>query len=178
MLQQLAQWNAIHGEAIFGTRPWLAYGESAVKVKGGAFGEDYKYNAQEIRFTTKGAALYAIALGWPADGKLVVRSLAAPAGKINSVRLLGCNRKVDWQQTAEGLVVTLPEQKVSEYTCAIKVTGSGLKPVEIPQVTLAIRAEPSGSYLLRADAGRPAWGPNQTGSAWRSAEYRVLGQSG
>ena len=152
MLQQLAQWNAINGEAIFGTRPWLVYGESAVKVKGGAFGEDYKYNAQEIRFTTKGAALYAIALGWPADGKLVVRSLAAPAGKINSVRLLGCNRKVDWQQTAEGLVVTLPEQKVSEYTCAIKVTGSGLKPVEIPQVTLAIRAEPNGSYLLRADA--------------------------
>ena len=136
MLQQLAQWNAIHGEAIFGTRPWLVYGESAVKVKGGAFGEDYKYNAQEIRFTTKGAALYAIALGWPADGKLVVRSLAAPAGKINSVRLLGCNRKVDWQQTAEGLVVTLPEQKVSEYTCAIKVTGSGLKPVEIPLIKL------------------------------------------
>ena len=74
MLQQLAQWNAIHGEAIFGTRPWLVYGESSVKVKGGNFGEDYKYNAREIRFTTKGATLYAIALGWPADGKLVVKS--------------------------------------------------------------------------------------------------------
>jgi len=152
MLQQLAQWNAIHGEAIFGTRPWLVYGESAVKVKGGAFGEDYKYNAHEIRFTTKGATLYAIALGWPADGKLVVRSLAAPAGKINTVRLLGYQKKVDWQQTAEGLVVTLPEQKVSEYTCAIRITGSDLKPVEIPQVTLAIRAEPDGSYTLGADA--------------------------
>ncbi len=35
------QWNAIHGEAIFGTRPWLVYVESAVKVKGGAFGEDF-----------------------------------------------------------------------------------------------------------------------------------------
>jgi len=152
MLQQLAQWNAIHGEAIFGTRPWLVYGESAVKVKGGAFGEDYKYNAREIRFTSKGAALYAIALGWPADGKLVVRSLAAPAGKINRVSLLGYRGTVDWQQTAEGLVVTLPKQKVSEYTCAIKVTGSSLEPVEIPQVTLAIRAEPNGGYTLGADA--------------------------
>ncbi len=152
MLQQLAHWNAIHGEAIFGTRPWLVYGESAVKVKGGAFGEDYKYNAREIRFTTKGPTLYAIALGWPADGKLVVRSLAAPAGKIRKVSLLGYKQKVDWQQTAEGLVVTLPAQKVSEYTCAIKITGSDLKPVEIPQVTLAIRAEPNGSYTLGADA--------------------------
>ena len=34
MLAQLADWNAIHGEAIFGTRPWLVYGESAVKVEG------------------------------------------------------------------------------------------------------------------------------------------------
>ena len=81
MLEQLADWNAIHGEAIFGTRPWLVYGESAVKVKGGSFKEDFKYDAREIRFTTKGATLYAIALGWPEDGKLVVRSLAKPAGE-------------------------------------------------------------------------------------------------
>ena len=152
MLQQLAQWNAIHGEAIFGTRPWLVYGESSVKVKGGNFGEDYKYNAREIRFTTKGATLYAIALGWPADGKLVVKSLAAPAGKISNVRLLGYNRKVDWQQTAEGLVVTLPAQKVSEYTCALKIAGTDLKPVEPPKATTTIRSEANGSYMLGADA--------------------------
>ena len=152
MLQQLAQWNAIHGEAIFGTRPWLVYGESSVKVKGGNFGEDYKYNAREIRFTTKGATLYALALGWPADGKLVVKSLAAPAGKISTVRLLGYNLKVDWQQTAEGLIVSLPEQKVSEYTCAVRITGTDLKPVELPGTTTTIRSEANGSYTLGADS--------------------------
>ena len=152
MLGQLAKWNAVHGEAIFGTRPWAVYGESSVKVKGGNFGEDYKYNAREIRFTTKGATLYAIALGWPADGKLVVKSLAAPAGKISTVRLLGYNRKVDWQQTAEGLVVTLPAQKVSEYTCALKIVGTDLKPVGLPQAATTIRSEANGSYMLGADA--------------------------
>ena len=35
MLAELPEWNAIHGEAIHGSRPWLVYGESAVKVKGG-----------------------------------------------------------------------------------------------------------------------------------------------
>ena len=152
MLQQLAQWNAIHGEAIFGTRPWLVYGESSVKVKGGNFGEDYKYNAREIRFTTKGATLYAIALGWPADGKLVVRSLATPAGKIKRVSLFGYSGTVDWQQTAEGLVVTLPAQKVSEYTCALKIVGTDLKPVGLPQAATTIRSEANGSYMLGADA--------------------------
>jgi alpha-L-fucosidase len=152
MLQQLAQWNAIHGEAIFGTRPWLVYGESSVKVKGGNFGEDYKYNAREIRFTTKGATLYALALGWPADGKLVVKSLAEEAGKINDVSLLGYNGKVDWRQSAEGLIVSLPEQKVSEYTCAVRITGTDLKPVELPGTTTTIRSEANGSYTLGADS--------------------------
>ena len=41
-LGQLADWIAIHGESIYGTRPWLVYGESAIKVKGGNFKEDFK----------------------------------------------------------------------------------------------------------------------------------------
>ena len=47
MLGQLADWTAVHGEAIYGSRPWLVYGESTVKVKGGHFNEDYKYNAKK-----------------------------------------------------------------------------------------------------------------------------------
>jgi len=131
MLSQLADWNAIHSEAIFGTRPWLVYGESSVKVKGGSFKEDFKYNAREIRFTTKGATLYAIALGWPEDGQLTVRSLAKPAGEdvnnISSVSLLGCDDKLEWKQSAEGLIVKLPAKRVSEFTAALKIAGGNLK---------------------------------------------------
>ena len=134
--RQLADWTAIHGEAIYGSRPWLVYGESAVKVKGGNFGEDFKYNAKEIRFTTKGPVLYAIALGWPEDGQIVVRSLAKPAGakvnNITAVSLLGYDGKVAWKQTAEGLIVTLPEKKVSEFTTGLKIIGTQLKPVSLP----------------------------------------------
>jgi hypothetical protein len=32
----------------------------AIKVKGGHFNENFKYDAKEIRFSTKGAALHAI----------------------------------------------------------------------------------------------------------------------
>ncbi|MCX6866533.1 MAG: alpha-L-fucosidase [Verrucomicrobia bacterium] len=133
MLEQLAAWNAVHGEAIYGTRPWTVYGESAVKVKGGAFKEDYQYNAREIRFTTKGTTLYAIALGWPDDGKLVIRSLAKPEGRdinaISDIRLLGHDGKLEWKQGPDGLVVTLPSGKLSEFTSALRITGDKLQAV-------------------------------------------------
>ena len=156
MLAELADWTAIHGEAIYGSRPWLVYGESAVKVKGGSFGEDFKYNAKEVRFTTKGPVLYAIALGWPEDGRLVVRSLAKPAGEninnITAVSLLGYDGKLDWNQTAEGLVVTLPEKKVSKYTTGLKIIGTELKPVSFAAPTSTLKPDRRGTLALDADA--------------------------
>ena len=109
----------------------LVYGESSIKVKDGHFNEDSKYTAEEIRFTTKGATLCAIALGWPADNKLVVKSLAESAGKISGVSLLGYDGKLDWKQAADSLVVTLPKVKLSQYACALKITGADLKPAAV-----------------------------------------------
>jgi alpha-L-fucosidase len=155
MLEQLADWNAIHGEAIFGTRPWLVYGESTVRVKGGSFKEDFKYNASEIRFTAKGPTLYAIALGWPENRQITVRSLAEPAGanvnNITGVSLLGYEGKLEWKQTAAALVVTLPERKVSEYTTALKITGSNLKNIPFTVSVPPISPDARGSLRLGAD---------------------------
>jgi alpha-L-fucosidase len=131
MLETMAAWIKIHGEAIYDTRPWLVYGEGPVRSAGGNFKEDFAYTAGDIRFTTKGNTLYAIALGWPEDGRLMIKSLAwqdRSGSKITGVKLLGYNGKVQWDQTAAGLVVRLPPTKVSEYTCAVRITGSNLRP--------------------------------------------------
>lgn len=96
-------------------------------------------------------SLYAIALGWPEDGKLLVRSLATPAGKVKSVSLLGSDSTIEWQQTDEGLVVTVPQQKVSEYTCALKITGDNLKPAPIPQVVITVSPDAQGNFQLVPD---------------------------
>jgi alpha-L-fucosidase len=153
MLGQMAAWIAVHGEAIYGTRPWLVYGEGGVRYKANKFAEDFSYTAKDIRFTTKGPTLYAIALGWPADGKLVIRSLAAPAGKlsIKSVGLLGYDGKLSWRQTDEGLVVTMPEKKTSQIACALRITGEDLKPAPIQEVTAAVPADAKGSFTLSPD---------------------------
>jgi alpha-L-fucosidase len=127
MLAQMAAWNAVNGEAIFGTRPWRVYGEGAIKAEGGNFKEDFAYSSKDIRFTTKGQTLYAFALGWPADGRLTIKSLAKSAplvkGQIKAVRLLGHDGKLEWSQSDKGLVITLPKKKPCNYAFAFEITG-------------------------------------------------------
>jgi hypothetical protein len=48
-----------HGEAIYGTHPWKKYGEGRVLNN-----RPNRYTAEDIRFTVKGDALYAIFLAW------------------------------------------------------------------------------------------------------------------
>jgi len=154
MLQQMAEWSAVNGEAIYGTRPWLVFGEGAVKTRGGAFNENTTYSAKDMRFTTKGKTLYAIALGWPADGQFVIRALAktddASANVIKRVELLGHKGKLEFTQTAEGLTVQLPAEKLSDLTCSLRITGSNLKPAFSP-ATSVIKPDAAGRLLLNAE---------------------------
>jgi alpha-L-fucosidase len=190
MLKELAEWNQVHGEAVFGTRPWLVYGESAIKVRGGHFKEDFKYNAKEIRFTTKGGTLYAIALGWPEDGQLVIRSLAKPDGEdvnqIAALSLLGYDGQVSWRQSAEGLVVTLPTQKVSAHTVALKISGNRLKNIPFTISVVPVSPDAKGNFRLGAEdaelhgdqiqtenqGGQPNIGFWDKGSEWVSWNVR------
>jgi alpha-L-fucosidase len=77
--------------------------------------------------------LYAIALGWPDNGQIVVKSLAKTedvrANRIRRVELLGCKGKLRFTQTDRGLTVVLPEQATRRLTCSLKITGSNLEPV-------------------------------------------------
>jgi alpha-L-fucosidase len=157
-LAQLAAWIAINGEGIYETRPWLVYGEGATRAKGGHFKEDFAYSAKDIRFTSKGdGTLYAFALGWPADGKLLIRSLAKVPGveaKLARVQLLGHAGDVRWTETAEGLQVELPPQKPCDYALALKLTGQNLrayKPELAAPAAVVVLAEPTGNFTLAPD---------------------------
>jgi len=153
MLGQMADWTAVHGEAIFGSRPWQVYGEGTVKARGGSFREDYTYSAKDIRFTTKGSTLYALALGWPTDNRLTIRSLASMPGKnqISNIQLLGYHGRLTWSQGAEGLTVQLPVTKVSELTCGLKITGRHLNAVIQPDPVPTVVASDGGALVLSAE---------------------------
>ncbi|HEX8486076.1 alpha-L-fucosidase [Sphingomonas sp.] len=107
-LSEMAAWMAINREAIHGTRPWTVFGEGPTRTAEGAFKENAAYTPQDIRFTTKGDALYAIALGVPA-GPVAIGALGRVAGHerrpVRSVRLLGTKRALRFEQTDRALVV-------------------------------------------------------------------------
>ena len=148
----IGAWLQVNGELIYATRPWKVFGEgpSTKTFEKGQFdgqSDTHKtpFTPEDIRFTQSmdGRTLYAIVLGWPEDGKVGVKSLAktddASANKIKRVELLGYKGKLKFTQTAGGLIVELPAQKISGPTCSLKITGSNLKPVTPPATATAIR---------------------------------------
>jgi len=154
MLHQLADWTAVNGEAVYGTRPWLVYGEGPTRAGGGAFKENFQYTAKDIRFTTKGDTLYAIALGRPEDKRMIIRSLAKADGAeqnlIQKVELLGCEGGLSFTQTTNGLVVELPVEKTSDLTCSLRITGRSLKPVPSRE-TGVVAPDANGCLTFRAE---------------------------
>lgn len=134
-LQELTGWMNTNSECIYNTRPWTIYGEGP-SVKNDATAKDStvaprglgpNYTAQDIRFTTKGKTLYAIAMGWPEDQKIVIKALATNSpyykGEITSLHLLGSSDKLQYTRNETGLIVTIPGQKINDYGVVLKVNS-------------------------------------------------------
>ena len=118
-LDELEAWMTQNGESIFGTRPWVRFGEGPVaekSIKMNAQGfNDGQYNgmdSRDIRFNQTKKFLYVTAMGWPREGQLTIKSLAKGnpdfRKAIKKVYLLGYG-VLKATQTTEGLVVQLPK---------------------------------------------------------------------
>jgi alpha-L-fucosidase len=89
----LGQWLDGNGEAIFDTRPWQV---AESRTSGGV----------DVRFTQKGETLYATLLDTPAEGQVVINGLCGAPGA--TVRLLGSEERLEWQQMDSGMALRLP----------------------------------------------------------------------
>ncbi|MDI1334545.1 MAG: alpha-L-fucosidase [Lacunisphaera sp.] len=127
ILAELADWTPVNGEAIFGTRPWVKFGEGPnIGNTKERFNEGSAVrDSRDIRFTTKGDVIYAIILGWPGDGaSYTVSSFtpeALPKG-IARVNLLGTPGDLEWSQDAAGLHVTFPAHTLCKHAFALKIS--------------------------------------------------------
>jgi alpha-L-fucosidase len=124
-LKGLAQWMRINGEAIFASRPWKVAGEGPARGVGGMFNEGRAtYGARDLRFTTKGGALYAFALGWPVE-PLEIKSLGAAAGLLDrpiaQITLLGSDEPIRWSRTDAALIIQPPLHKPCDHAIVFKI---------------------------------------------------------
>ena len=85
------------------------------------------FTSQDIRFTTRGDSLYAIALAWPEHGSVTIKSLATDSGlfqrSIEKVELLGSNELLHWRRESSGLTVDLPGGRPCEYAFALRISS-------------------------------------------------------
>lgn len=129
ILLEIGRWLSINGEAIYATRPWKAYGEGPTGVIEGSFQDTKRaaFTAQDIRFTTKSNILYAIILGLPENGEVIISSLGLNAdlypAAIKHIHLLGEKEQleVQWLREADGLRVNILPGKAIAPAFVLKI---------------------------------------------------------
>jgi alpha-L-fucosidase len=127
IVDRIATWTQRNGEAIFGTRPWRVFGEGPTKPPAGMLNESEAkpFTAEDIRFTRKGNALYAIFLDWPAM-ESTIRSLGASSGGgVERIDLLG-GPELQFRRDPDALRVALPAPRDGGFVPALRIRGSGL----------------------------------------------------
>jgi len=130
VLNGIAAWMDVNKECIFDTRPWKVYGEGPSTLgpqlapTGLNEGKARPFTADDVRYTTKGGALYAILLGAP-KGDVNLKSLGTAAnllsGPVKSVTLVGSDEPLEWSQTADGLSIKAPHGKLSDIATVFKI---------------------------------------------------------
>ncbi len=138
IMKGIGRWMKVNGEAIYGTRRFSVFGEGPtkttkqVKIKGKTKikWDHRKLGGEDIRFTQKDNNLYSIALGWPKDGKLSIKTLASDygissEGKIEKISLLGTDEKITWTRDTKGLHVQFPKEEFGEFAYALKIEVAG-----------------------------------------------------
>lgn len=140
ILFEIGDWLKINGEAIYNTRPFTTASEGPTSVKDANYDVEMVnaqlnneagdagdvvsniFTAKDFRFTQNGNNVFAIAMGWPKDGILKIKTLKKGAIDIASLSLLGCDEVLSYQQTEDDLEVTLPQSRPCDHAYALKIT--------------------------------------------------------
>ena len=126
-LLEMGEWLKMNGEAIYGTRPWKVLGEGPAKIIEGHLSERQNPDNTEddIRFTQKDGALYALLLDVPTKD-IEIRSFGKASGlldkEIKNIEILGSTEKIRWEINDDFLKINKPDNIIGNHCVVFKIT--------------------------------------------------------
>ena len=132
VVEGITKWMDVNSECIYATRPWFIYGEgpkadnaNPINAQGFNEGKGDSYTSKDIRFTKKGATLYAVIMEWPDDDEeVLIRSLGTEtkyySENMDKVTMLG-GELVSYNFDKEGLKVKLPVKADMEAPLVLRI---------------------------------------------------------
>lgn len=132
VVEGIAAWMAVHGQSIYGTRPWRVFGEgpaladvAPIRAQGFNEGRGRPLGPTDARYVQKPGekALYVTLFGAP-TGATSLKALGLGAGpeRIAAVELLGSDETVRWTQGEDGLTIEPAPEYPSELAVVYRVT--------------------------------------------------------
>jgi alpha-L-fucosidase len=104
-LLAIGKWLQVNGEAIYGTRPWVTF----------------KQDRPDLRFTTKGNVLYAIALAKPQKPFVIQSTKNWKPGSVTTIKLLGSDIAIKWKDKGNGIRITPPREWPGKHAWIFKI---------------------------------------------------------
>jgi alpha-L-fucosidase len=110
-LLAIGTWLETNGEAIYGTRPWDTFGQEK----------------PDLRFTTKGDALYAILLERVNEPFFIQLDEKTGAGRVTTVSLLGSDNPLEWHRVEDRIRITPPGQWPGSHAWTFRIQLNAIK---------------------------------------------------
>lgn len=127
-LLEVGKWLKINNEAIYGTQKWKITREGPTQMEMKGTGDREKigfkdnFTSEDFWFTQKNKKVYAISIKYPENKKVNIKSLASRSVKnIKSVKMLGAQSELNWEQGILGLKVELSGEQPNTYGYALEI---------------------------------------------------------
>ena len=130
VLKEIGAWLKVHGEAVYGTRPFTIYGygtAAAADGKHGGQSSTVAYTENDVRFTVSKDKknLYFFFLGKPKTGEVIrVKSLGKHRyptfTPVKNITILGSGEAVEWELTTNEFLLKLPHVELNDIATVLK----------------------------------------------------------
>ncbi|OHX64122.1 alpha-L-fucosidase [Flammeovirga pacifica] len=120
ILMDMGEWIQRNEKAIYGSKPWTHFGEGALSAYKNSMMQKLKskYEKEDkYRFTVNNGKLYLFLMNTTKDGFLRLPQFRnSLMDNVSCIKVLGEDKKVEWKQTQDALIIYLPQEKTKRYT--------------------------------------------------------------